>query len=79
MACENRSGIMDQLANSAKQRIKSRSFLSNSNRAYGLTAELPQHFRLFIAYICTNLMIYLDPQGLMDENIPIVEGNDMKE
>lgn len=52
---------MEQLANGAERWIKthrSRSFLSNSNRAPGLTAELhlPQHSGLFIAHICTNLI-----------------------
>lgn len=78
---------MDQLARSAEQQIetrRSKSLLSNSNRAHGLTAELhlPQHSRLFIAYICTNLiMTFLfgcsGANGYSPcENITIVEGND---
>ena len=80
-------GKMDQLARSTVQRIetrRSKSLLSNSNRAPGLTAELhlPQHSRLFIAYICTNLiMTFLfrcsGANGYSQyENITIVQGND---
>lgn len=51
---------MDQLANGAVPRTEthhSRSVLSNTNRAPDLTADLhlPQHSRLLLAYICTNL------------------------
>lgn len=51
---------MDQLANGAVPRTAthhSRSVLSNTNMAPGLTADLhlPQHSRLLLAYICTNL------------------------
>lgn len=59
-ASENKIRIMDQLANGAVPRTEthhSRSVLSNTNRAPDLTADLhlPQHSRLLLAYICTNL------------------------
>lgn len=74
MASENKIRIMDQLANGAVPRTErhhSRLFLSNTNRAPGLTADLhlPQHSRLLLAYVCTNLCCNsLDAQRLMDKN-----------
>ncbi len=86
-ACENGSGIMDQLAHSTEQRIEThRSKIPPLQLKQGPWVNgrvaLATIFKLFIAYMCTNLIMTSlfgcsGANGCSQcEHITVVVGND---